>query len=284
MSLTSFLKDADEVRIVLDQTFDKPEFEISKERRAEPRTTNYALIGTAFDYVLRFWLEKQYTTTESKPWVAHQGLNLTRIMSMETTTEDGQEFDEVMATIEQRHLEYLDTGEMTDELLASTLDLARFDWVYRSGRPPENLGEAQAGDIEDLRRLYEIIPQDEFLGASHILLNPTFGSASNLVSGADADIVLDETLIDIKTVKDLTLKVDYWRQLVGYLVLADLAGDELAEMPRFSEVGIYFARHGILWRSSATEIYEHEKYEQFKTWFREKAEEHFGLPDSPVSD
>jgi hypothetical protein len=46
-------------------------------------------------------------------------------------------------------------------------------------------------------------------------------------------------------------------------------------MPRFSEVGIYFARHGILWRSSATDIYEHEKYEQFKGWFREKAEEHF---------
>lgn len=276
MSLTSFLKDADEVRIVLDQTFEKPVMGIAKERLADPQTTNYALIGTAFDYVLRFWLEREYTQVESKPWVAHQGLNLAQLMEMEATTEDGREFSEVMATIEQRHKEYLETGEMTDELLTSTLDLARFDWIYRSGRPPENLGEALEGDIEDLRRLYDIIPRDEFRGASHVLLNPTFGSASRLVSGADADIVLDETLVDIKTVKSLTLKPDYWRQLVGYVVLADLAGDELDEMPRFSEVSIYYARHGTLWRSSATDIYEHEKYEQFKSWFREKAEEHFG--------
>ena len=54
MSLTSFLKDADEVRIVLEQTFEKPEIGITKEWLAEPQTANYALIGTAFDYVLRF--------------------------------------------------------------------------------------------------------------------------------------------------------------------------------------------------------------------------------------
>lgn len=278
MSLTSFLKDADEVRIVLDQTFEKPEIGIAKERLAEPQTTNYALIGTAFDYVLRFWLEREYNQVESKPWVAHQGLDLAQLMEMDTTTKDGRDFTEVIASIEQRHHEYLETGEMTDELLASTLDLGRFDWIYRSGRPPENLGEALEGDIEDLRRLYDIIPQDKFRGANHVLLNPTFGSASRLVSGADADIVLDEMLVDIKTVKNLTLKPDYWRQLVGYVVLADLAGDELDEMPRFSEVGIYYARHGTLWRSSATDIYEHEKYEQFKEWFCEKAEEHFGQP------
>ncbi|KPN31968.1 hypothetical protein SY89_02725 [Halolamina pelagica] len=276
MSLTSFLKDADEVRIVLDQTFEKPDIEITKERLAEPQTTNYALIGTAFDYVLRFWLEREYNQAESKPWVAHKGVNLAHLMEMKTTTKDGRGFNEVMASIEQRHQEYLETGEMTDELLASTLDLARFDWIYRSGKPPENLGEALDGDIEDLRCLYDIIPRDEFRGANHILLNPTFGSASHLVSGADADIVLDEMLVDIKTVKNLKLKPDYWRQLVGYVVLADLAGEELDEMPRFSDVGIYYARHGVLWKSPATDIYEHEKYEQFKHWFCEKAEEHFG--------
>jgi hypothetical protein len=164
MSLTSFLKDADEVRIVLEQTFEKPEIGITKEWLAEPQTANYALIGTAFDYVLRFWLEREYSQVESKPWVAHQGLNLAQLMEMETTTEDSRDFSEVIASIEQSHQEYLETGDMTGELLASTLDLARFDWIYRSGRPPENLGEALEGDIEDLRRLYDIIPRDEFRG------------------------------------------------------------------------------------------------------------------------
>jgi hypothetical protein len=40
-------------------------------------------------------------------------------------------------------------------------------------------------------------------------LNPDFGFASKLVGGADADIVLDSTLIDIKTVKAATLKPEY---------------------------------------------------------------------------
>jgi len=46
-------------------------------------------------------------------------------------------------------------------------------------------------------------------------------------------------------------------------------------MPRFSEIGIYFSRHGTLWSTSTIDIYEHEKYDQFKTWFQEQAREHF---------
>lgn len=275
MSLTSFLKNNEKVRILLDQTFKKPEVSLDVERLAEPQTSNYALIGTAFDYVLRFWLEHEYDGIESKPWVAHTGLTLAQSLQMDSETEDDVSFDEVMAEAERHHQDYLRTGEMTDELLASTLDLARFDWVYRSGQAPENLSQAADGDIIDLRRLYEIIPYDEWQEADRVLLNPTFGSASKLVSGADADIVLDETLIDIKTVKVPSLKPDYWRQLVGYSVLADLAHDELDEMPRFSEVGIYFSRHGTLWSTSTTDIYSHEKYEQFKTWFQEQAQDHF---------
>lgn len=275
MSLTSFLKNNKDVRILLDQTFNKPEVSLDAERLAEPQTRNYALIGTAFDYVLRFWLERVYDGIDSKPWVAHTGLTIAQSLQMETEVEDDLSFAEVMAEAEGHHQDYLRTGEMTDELLASTLDLARFDWVYRSGQAPENLSQAVDGDIADLRRLYEILPEDEWQGADRVLLNPTFGSASQLVSGADADIVLDETLIDIKTVKDPSLKPEYWRQLVGYAVLADLAHDELEEMPRFSEVGIYFSRHGTLWTTTTTSIYNHEKYDQFKTWFQEQAREHF---------
>jgi hypothetical protein len=76
-------------------------------------------------------------------------------------------------------------------------------------------------------------------------------------------------------VKEATLEADYWRQLVGYAVLADIAADELAHMPEFREIGIYFSRHGILWRTSASQIYDHEKYLKFKNWFQDEAEEHF---------
>ncbi|MXR19237.1 hypothetical protein [Halobacterium bonnevillei] len=275
MSLTSFLKNDPELRILIDQTFERPEIHTQFERRAEPQTSNYTLIGTAFDYVLRFHLERHYEGVDSRPWVAQQGVTFGEFGYEDEEIDTDRPLQEILADAQDLHHEYLETGEMTDDLLAATLDLARLDWIYRSGRISDDFGQASEGDIKDLRRLYQIIPESEFTGADTVLLNPTFGSASRLVNGADADLVLDGSLIDIKTVKDPDLKASYWRQLVGYAVLADIAADELEPMPEFSSLGIYFSRHGELWQTSAERIYDHEKYEEFKDWFQEEAEEHF---------
>jgi len=270
MSLTSFLKDDGELRILLDQTFPKPALDIDPERQADPQTTNYALIGTAFDYLLRFTLERAYPGVDSRPWIAHQGFALAQAREEAPPNLEG-----LLTAAEERHADFLDTGEMTDDLLARTLDLARLDSVYRAGWIADDFGQAAASDLEDLRQLYELIPDDVFSGADTVLLNPTFGSASRLVGGADADIVLDGTLIDIKTVKDATLKADYWRQLVGYAVLADLAFDELDAMPRFTDFGIYFARHRVCWTTATAQVYSNDKYEMFKDWFEDRARTHF---------
>jgi hypothetical protein len=275
MSLTSFLKNDGELRILIDETFEKPQLSIEAPRLAEPQTANYALIGTAFDYVLRFRLERYYDGVESRPWVAHQGLAIAEMTDMDADTATGESLQELLTNAEELHKEYLETGEMTDELLAATLDLARLDWIYRSMQVSDEFGQADEGDINDLRRLLEILPEDEFLNSETVFLNPTFGSASELVSGADADLVLDNTLVDIKTVKEAKLKAEYWRQLIGYAILADISSDELDDMPQFTQVGIYFSRHGVLWTTPSSRIYEHEKYEQFKRWFEERAEEHF---------
>jgi len=278
MSLTSFLKNDADLRILIDQTFEKPKMRGDFERRAEPQTSNYALIGTAFDYVLRFKLERDYESVDSRPWVAQQGVTFGELGHDEEEIGTDRPLQDILIDAQELHQEYLESGVMTDDLLAATLDLARLDWIYRSGRISDEFGQASEGDIRDLRQLYEIIPESEFTGADTVLLNPTFGSASSLVGGADADLVLDDMLIDIKTVKDGTLKIGYWRQLVGYALLADIASEELEHMPEFSEVGIYFSRHGQLWETSTERIYEHEKYEQFKSWFQEEAEEHFSTP------
>jgi hypothetical protein len=273
MSLTSFLKDDSEFRILLDQTFEKPTLEIKAERVADPQTSNYGLIGTAFDYLLRFKLERMYGVG-SRPWVASQGLALAELDGI-TVESTKKSLATLLDDAGRLHREYLETGVMTDELLGATLDLARLDGIYRSGRVADDFGQALDGDIDDLRRLYEVIPEEEFAGAETVILNPEFGSASKLVGGADGDIVLGSTLIDIKTVKEATLKPDYWRQLVGYAVLADIAHDELDHMPAFTAVGLYFSRHGVLWRTSASRIYQHEKYAKFKSWFQQRAREHF---------
>lgn len=72
MSLTIFLRDKKQARILIDQTITRPTLDQAPPRPPEPQTSNYALIGTVFDYVLRFWLERGYPDAESKPWVAHK--------------------------------------------------------------------------------------------------------------------------------------------------------------------------------------------------------------------
>lgn len=93
-------------------------------------------------------------------------------------------------------------------------------------------------DIDFMADLF-ITTQQEMLTASSVVLNPSFGISSFQLGGADADLILDGRLIDIKTKKNASVDLaDLW-QLLGY-ALSDY-DDEY----QIREVGIYFSRHGL---------------------------------------
>jgi hypothetical protein len=71
------------------------------------------------------------------------------------------------------------------------------------------------------------------------ILNPTFAGSVD-VGGADADLIVDGCLLEIKTSTQNALDSAWLRQLAGYALL-DYA-DEYA----IQSVGIYMARHGVL--------------------------------------
>ncbi len=76
------------------------------------------------------------------------------------------------------------------------------------------------------------------LSRPHIL-NPTFlGSA--YMGGADADLVVNGCLIDIKTSTFPQIKAEYLHQLAGYLLL------DFDDKLHIDAVGIYMARQGVL--------------------------------------
>ncbi|RLF49233.1 MAG: hypothetical protein DRN20_02680 [Thermoplasmata archaeon] len=56
MSLKSFLKNKD-VKDVFEQEFKKPRFKSQTELLAPPLTNHYGLVGTAFDYLLCFYIK-----------------------------------------------------------------------------------------------------------------------------------------------------------------------------------------------------------------------------------
>lgn len=94
--------------------------------------------------------------------------------------------------------------------------------------------------IDDLCHLFSLF-YDHY---HHLLsrphrLNPTF-AGSNDVGGADADLIVDGCLIDIKTSVNPKLDAEYVRQLAGYLLL------DYNDSLHITSLGIYMARQGML--------------------------------------
>src|SRR5215831_3609438 len=73
MSLTSLLKEAD-VRERFYEEFTKPSVAAGRQLLAAPLSKRYSLVGIAFDYLLRFHLQRFNPRAVHRSWVAELGL------------------------------------------------------------------------------------------------------------------------------------------------------------------------------------------------------------------
>jgi len=182
---------------------------------------------------------------------------------------------DIIRQAKELYLKYLTAGRITDELIRHSIYLAQLDVIYRAGIIDPNLGRADRKDVDDLKNLISLVNPSIFKAKSLCVLNPTFGKASELVGGADADILLDDTLIDIKTVKRLELRRRDFNQLVGYYILFLLGGIDMAPAAKIESVGIYFSRYGILHKIPVKSFVSDPKFPAFVEWFKNCAKEKY---------
>lgn len=270
MSLTSFLK-SPEARAKFSETFAKPRIKLGS-LTAPPLTRNHSLVGTAFDYLLRFQLEHWHSLAQGKYWIAEVAIRL-----LQPDTKLYEQADLIIRTARDRHAHFIQTGELSDDLLVSCLELAQLDPVFRRAGYVPQIRTPEIDDILDLRNLHARVKPDTFKPKHICLLDPTFGSASLLVGGADVDLVVDETIIDIKTTKNPNLQRDHFNQIIGYYILYRLGKiDGLSEAHRITHIGLYFARFGEMVRFPVEEIVPGDEVSNFEAWFIEQAEQRFG--------
>lgn len=290
MSLTSFVKTPEILKHILAE-WPVPPLTLGGPILAPPLSRNYGLVGTAFDYLLRFHVKHLYPKAVEKRWVAEYATNprllvgaiLIRaqrdgLSKSETKRLAEKIRKEIMTSLETSRKEYtkfIASGKPTDDFLRSVIKLAQLDPIYRAGYLDPKIGIVDPQDLADLRRLYELVPPSLFSGRTDILLNPTFPIGSELVGGADCDVVLDGNLLDFKTTKFLEMKNEYWAQLLGYAVLADLTACAGESSYRLKSIGVYFCRHGITWTYPINGFYKCPKYPAFRTWFVEQARRAF---------
>lgn len=139
-----------------------------------------------------------------------------------------------------------------DELNRHCVVLALMEEIFRTGRLDGRLptgefsgaesliGVAESHWIDDLREL----SWNFYDGFNHLLplphvLNPTFDGSSD-VGRADADLIVDGTLIDIKVTVKREINPDWLWQLLGYVLL------DYSNVHRINGIGLYMARQGIL--------------------------------------
>lgn len=235
---------------------------------------NSGEIGAALDYLVRFTLERiNGNLFEGSDWVAKGGLELILTSARESNNPklligskrrkwvNRFEFIEYLQSqfqlAENNYSKFISDGILTQELILSTILLAKLDIKFRSGITDVDIDELDKDKfkISELQQLFLIVPWEKFIANKHCIANPTFGEGSALVGGADADFIVDNTLIDIKSSKHLKLARKDLSQLIGYHLLALIGGVNGNKYPKIEKVGIYFARYGYLWQISLTDYY-----------------------------
>jgi hypothetical protein len=305
MSLTSFIQMQDVVA-KLKPFRPKAARKIPGELKAQPRSNRHMLVGTAFDYLLRFELQRRAPHAVAERWVAE--LAPDRIWRADETggfcarlrkDDDGViyavtgrsdsspdeeaklakevagQFRGIVEKARSAHAAYLSNKSPTPadraNLAAHAIRLAKLDNVFRAIQLDPSPEEAAPEDVEDLLGILEIVPFESLLHDKVLLLNPTFGEASRLVGGADCDLISGDMLVDLKTTKGDTMQAPALDQLLGYFLLAR---EYRREQPTFSEikrVALYFCRHGCLWPLETSAWTERPDFLDVERWFLERA-------------
>lgn len=218
----------------------------------------WGTVGTAFDYRLRYLLE----AADPGTLVAASGA---RLLNGAARGHDpaGVDLWRELAAALPRPIPGVRPVPLTSahdaDLARLCVVLAWFEQLYRIGlecagddHPIVGAGPkatlSQVLDLVEDRLVSDVQAMTGLVTATHrwmldvdvAVMNPTFARSVDL-GGADADLVLDGLLLEVKTSKRVSLRAGVVWQLLGYL-LADT--DDRYDI---ETVGLYWARHGLLW-------------------------------------
>lgn len=245
------------------------EFETYRPEQPVP----WSLIGTALDYRLRFYFPQVGRRGQIEKLVCFQGAAIacgtTRkgisvrgnhdFLSPELMSEF---FSTLKQLLDQTQPQQSRLDKSNEEaLLRYCVVMAALDFFFRVGydsgsvllipAPKVTLNEllsvAEAHWIDDLRVLsWQFYDKFSKMLSCPAILNPTF-DGSGFIGGADADLIIDGCLVDIKTTVN-PMKENWIYQLLGYVLL------DWHDEYKIKEVAVYFARQAFLLKWNLNDI------------------------------
>lgn len=274
MSLTSIMKGGFSKVVVANIPIPKGLFKSSKDCISCPKTKNYSLVGTAFDYLLRSELKRLHPNAKEDKFIAEESIHQVKLAVDSTGYFQAQNakigakelnlMRNIADNFKDKRATFLKSGILTDDFIETTIKFAKLDVIFRAGIYDDIEKNVDELDIEDMKALYNLIPEEFKMPSETLLLDPSFGEASRKVEGADVDLIIGHTMIDIKTTKEMKLDGYIWSQIIGYLMLSDHAYEKEGLIPKIEEIGLYFSRYGYLWKIEASYVRETPNYDDLK--------------------
>lgn len=273
MSLSDFIELPD-VKARFKAEFPKPKLDLKQEiLAAAPNGSDVRLVGTAFDYLLRFYIKYQNPHAQELEWIAEYAL---RHFNRRGQNDLFNQAKNVIDQARNNYQEFLTNGQFTNELLQSALLLGRLDAVMRAGYIHDGWSAINQQDVQDLRNLVSLLKPDLFKSSEKTILNPTWTEAAQLVRAADGDLILDDLLVDFKTVKELKLELRGFHQLMGYYTLSVIQRKQEEDAIELKRLGIYFSRFGVLYQFNVEDVVNFETFPKFLDWFIARGREYSG--------
>lgn len=282
MSLTSLLKnDANVVKLFSTLPQLQPLFKTfypEKQKRdtlVAPRYANAApdTVGTAYDFWCRAFIQRlnEKEVEIEIPRQVLAGIVIANEHQFITEEETELLFKnvEIIWKMRSKFINKMPVSEKN--LLIGCLILANCEQMYRSKKIPNNpegslltIRNADYYDLKQLTKVNERVPR-LFQSQKEIYMNPTFGDYSKIVGGADADYIMGNMLVDIKTSHYGNINQEYINQLLGYYFLSKF--DETFPCD-IQQIGIFYPRYNKLAFCQISDIEQMIDLKQFASYFK----------------
>ncbi|MHA2024686.1 MAG: hypothetical protein ACW98U_02200 [Candidatus Thorarchaeota archaeon] len=182
----------------------------------------WSVVGTFTDYMMRKMFRDRLVA-ESADIIQENYLVCEYAVTVSSKMAEAGKTNEVVDEIAKSGRKWIDTFQSKpfDSCIEETFMISQLDAVYRAGRffPLHRLDQDEINGFKPfLNHILDWL-KTEFSESSIVALNPTYGHPD--ICAADADMIIDDTLYEIKTTKypEKSVSKDM-NQLLGYVSLA----------------------------------------------------------------
>lgn len=238
-----------------------------------PSARNRSLVGMSFDYMARFRLAREINLGMADSdiavwdtgWVAEQTVR--EMKGDERFGRAHPRWERMLLAARELYESYV-SGDENDmvriarcvQCLGAVDLITRMDGFNPNFQPQDDVTQ----ELLDLDTVFN--PLQMLRPRTLCLLNPSLPGAQCIGSG-DADLVIDRTVIDIKTSAEMSCGAPLLREVASYAALlrrdgATMGGPDPVRVS-VERVGLYFARYGRLMTWSLDEIFPNEGFERF---------------------